>query len=130
MLTMFPGTGSYSDPISFATATDNHNFAKCAIVYVPSLHKYFRNEDDCGECKSDWDGSQKYHIDLWTGSNQVDGGNSLVNCENSLPGGSNTIINNAPNGLPVDSKLSLFKGSPYSTRALIFHSFSNTALRW
>lgn len=98
------GTGSYTDPISFATATDNSNFGKCAIVYVPSLRKYFRNEDDCAECKSDWDGSQKYHIDLWTGSNTVDGKDALVACENSLPGGSNTIINNAPSGLPVDRK--------------------------
>ena len=103
-LTPALGTGYYSDPISFATATDNSNFAKCAIVYVPSLRKYFRNEDDCAECKSDWDGSQKYHIDLWTGSNKVDGGNALVNCENSLPGGLSIIINNAPDGLPVDCK--------------------------
>ena len=44
------GTGTYNDPISFATATDNNNFPKCGIVYVPSLRKYFRNEDDCAEC--------------------------------------------------------------------------------
>ena len=44
------GTGTYDDPISFATATDNNNFPQCGIVYVPSLRKYFRNEDDCAEC--------------------------------------------------------------------------------
>ena len=106
-LNRISGSGSYSDPISFATATDNTNFGRCAIVYVPSLRKYFRNEDDCAECKSDWDGSHKYHIDLWTGSNKVDGGDALVSCENSLSGGSNTIINNAPDGLPVDCKQSI-----------------------
>ncbi len=44
------GSGSYEDPISFATATDNKNLPQCAIVYVPLLRKYFRNEDDCAEC--------------------------------------------------------------------------------
>ena len=44
------GTGTYDDPISFATATDNNNLPRCAIVYVPLLQKYFRNEDDCAEC--------------------------------------------------------------------------------
>ena len=46
------GTGTYTDPISFATATDNNYFPQCGIVYVPSLHKYFRNEDDCAECST------------------------------------------------------------------------------
>ena len=44
------GSGTYNDPISFATATDNKKLAQCAIVYVPLLRKYFRNEDDCAEC--------------------------------------------------------------------------------
>ena len=45
------GSGTYDDPISFATATDNkQNLPQCAIVYVPLLRKYFRNEDDCAEC--------------------------------------------------------------------------------
>lgn len=29
------GSGTYDDPISFATATDNQNLSRCAIVYVP-----------------------------------------------------------------------------------------------
>lgn len=97
------GTGTYNDPISFATATDNNNFAKCGIIYVPSLRKYFRNEDDCAECKTDWDSSQEYHVDLWTGSNTQGGGQNQITCEDNLPGGQLTIINNAPDGLPVDT---------------------------
>ena len=99
------GTGTYDDPISFATATDNDNFPQCGLVYVPSLHKYFRNEDDCAECKTDWDGSQQYHIDLWTGSNTQGGGDGQITCEDNLPGGQLTIINDPPSGLPVDTSL-------------------------
>jgi len=33
------GTGTFDDPISFATATDNKSYPQCGIVYVPSLHK-------------------------------------------------------------------------------------------
>ena len=53
--------------------------------------------------ESDWDGSQEYHIDLWTGSNTQGGGQNQVDCEDKLPGGQLTIINGAPDGLPVDT---------------------------
>ena len=53
--------------------------------------------------ESDWDGSQEYHIDLWTGSNTQGGGQDQIDCENKLPGGQLTIINGAPDGLPVDT---------------------------
>lgn len=51
MLKSETGTGTYDDPISFATATDNTKLPQCGIVYVPELRKYFRNEDDCAECR-------------------------------------------------------------------------------
>ena len=53
--------------------------------------------------ESDWDGSQEYHIDLWTGSNTQGGGQNQIDCEDNLPGGQLTIINGAPDGLPVDT---------------------------
>ena len=43
------GTGSYDDPITFATATDG-DFKVCDIVYLPHLRKYARYEDDCEQC--------------------------------------------------------------------------------
>jgi hypothetical protein len=105
-LTTSQGTGTYDDPISFATATDNNNFPQCGLIYVPALHKYFRNEDDCAKCKSDWNGSQQYHVDLWTGSNTQGGGDGQVSCETNLPvNGPQTIINDPPPGLPVDTGL-------------------------
>ena len=51
----------------------------------------------------DWDGLQEYHVDLWTGSNTQGGGGDQVTCEDNLPGGQLTIINDAPDGLPVDT---------------------------
>lgn len=43
------GTGSYDDPITFATAPDG-DFKVCDIVYLPYLRKYARYEDDCEQC--------------------------------------------------------------------------------
>ena len=43
------GTGSYDDPITFATATDG-DFTVCDIVYLPWVKKYARYEDDCEQC--------------------------------------------------------------------------------
>ena len=74
-------------------------------MYVPTLKKYFRNEDDCAECSSDFDKGGQLHIDLWTGSNKKSGGDKQVSCENSLPGGQTNIILDPPSGLDVDRKL-------------------------
>ena len=52
---------------------------------------------------TDWDSKKEYHIDLWTGSNTAGGGQNQIECEDDLPGGSQTIILDPPNGLPVDS---------------------------
>jgi len=53
--------------------------------------------------ESDWDSNKEYHIDIWTGSNTVNGGDNQVNCENNLPGGPQTILQGPANNLPVDS---------------------------
>ena len=45
-----PGSGTYSDPETFATAMDNTNFKECEIVYIPYLQKYFRYNDHCEQC--------------------------------------------------------------------------------
>ncbi len=55
---------------------------------------------------TDWDSKGEYHIDLWTGSNVAGGGQDQINCEDNLPGGSQTIILDPPNSLPVDSTYS------------------------
>jgi hypothetical protein len=42
------GTGTYADPITFAT--DKSELAPGTIIYVPRVEKYFIMEDDCEEC--------------------------------------------------------------------------------
>ena len=46
----WPGSGTYSDPETFATAMDNTDFKECEIVYIPYLKKYFRYNDHCQQC--------------------------------------------------------------------------------
>lgn len=42
------GTGSYLDPLSFASA--KYEFDKCEIIYLPYLKKYLRFDDFCATC--------------------------------------------------------------------------------
>ena len=53
--------------------------------------------------ETDWDSKGEYHIDLWTGSNTAGGGQNQIDCEDRLPGGSQTIILDPSDSLPVDS---------------------------
>ncbi|MGH7434474.1 MAG: hypothetical protein ACRENE_02285, partial [Polyangiaceae bacterium] len=61
------GTGTYADPITFAT--DKSEFPVGTRLYVPFIEKYVMMEDDCVECDSDWTTSHKWHVDLWMNSN-------------------------------------------------------------
>jgi hypothetical protein len=38
------GSGSFHDPVTFATARE---FKECEIIYIPYLKKYTRMEDSC-----------------------------------------------------------------------------------
>lgn len=94
------GTGTYSNPLTFASAPGE--FSTCEIIYVPYLKKYARFEDYCAQCTTDWK-SGKYHIDLWTGSSTVNGGQSQINCENALTPNAQSIVRQPPSNLAVDS---------------------------
>ncbi len=58
-----------NDPITFAGVKERE--APGTIIYIAKLRKYFVMEDDCEECKHDWEKKQKYHIDLWQGPDTV-----------------------------------------------------------
>jgi 3D (Asp-Asp-Asp) domain-containing protein len=81
------GTGTYSDPITFAS--DKSEIKAGTKVYVPRVQKYFIMEDDCTECDQDWSGQgpdggpKMWHFDLWIGGQ---GGNEFdaINCEDAL----------------------------------------------
>lgn len=92
------GTGTYSDPVTFAT--DQNELAPGTIVYVGYLKKYFIMEDDCAQCDTDW-GNGTRHIDLWVGGNG-NSGQALYDCEDSLTEQANVIVN-PPSNETVDT---------------------------
>ncbi|PIG90281.1 hypothetical protein AARAC_006392 [Aspergillus arachidicola] len=96
------GAGTFNDPLTFASAPGE--FQICEIIYDPYLRKYLRMEDSCDSCNRDW-ANKVWHIDIWTGSSTVNGGNDQVNCENRLtpaPQHKPVIRGPGPN-LPVDA---------------------------
>ncbi|SPR02009.1 unnamed protein product (mitochondrion) [Plasmodiophora brassicae] len=94
------GSGTYSDPITFAGAAKL--IAPGTIIYVPGVQKYYIMEDDCAQCDIDAKSGKK-HVDLWMGPNQSTGGNVMC-CENALTGnvGSTIIVHPSP-GHPVQT---------------------------
>jgi hypothetical protein len=81
------GTGTYSDPITFASSTDE--IAAGTKIFVPRVGKYFIMEDSCQECGEDWNnegpngGPGLYHFDLWVGGESGSAFDS-IDCEDAL----------------------------------------------
>ena len=73
------GTGTYADPITFAT--DKAEFPAGTILYVPFIEKYVVMEDDCGQCDTDWATAHKWHIDVWMNSTGAESSTALIGCE-------------------------------------------------
>ena len=81
------GTGTWADPITFATSTKEVKAG--GKIYVPRVGKYFIMEDDCEECDADWNGKgpnggpKLSHFDLWLGGK---GGDPIkaIDCEDAL----------------------------------------------
>ena len=111
------GTGTFSDPITFAT--DTREEKPGTIVYYSYLKKYFIMEDTCTECSKDWTGNNgdnptpvrdghRWRIDLWAGGTSADlknpGKQALLDCEDNLTqdNGGQVTLNPASN-LPVST---------------------------
>lgn len=90
------GTGTYADPITFAT--DRAELPVGTLLFAPVLAKYLVMEDDCAECDTDWSGSQKWHIDVWMNSNASDNSNDVLACEDQWTRTSTTVEVNPPPG--------------------------------
>lgn len=92
------GTGTYSDPITFATS--NTELTPGTEIYVPRFEKYFIMEDSCQECGQDMSGQSPnnsdgtigagpnggpglIHFDLWIDGSQGDWPDAVL-CENAL----------------------------------------------
>jgi Putative Ig domain len=106
------GTGTYQDPITFAT--DANELPWCTVIYVPYMERYFVHEDECSQCDQDWNDYHLYRFDMWAGG---DSGSlrqpehrALLRCEStwtradSLTDPDNpTVIVDPPSDLPVVS---------------------------
>ena len=91
------GTGTYADPITFAT--DIREFAAGTILYVPFIEKYVSMEDTCTACTADW-GAGKHHIDIWMNSNAASTG-KLTSCQDAWTRDSIAIELHPPSTRPV-----------------------------
>lgn len=96
------GTGTYADPITFAT--DKSELPVGTRVYVPFIEKYVIMEDDCAECDTDWTTSQKWHIDVWMNSNGTESSSALQTCEGNWTRTATVIEVNPPPGRTVTTR--------------------------
>jgi 3D (Asp-Asp-Asp) domain-containing protein len=96
------GTGTYADPITFAT--DKNELPVGTRVYVPFIEKYVIMEDDCAQCDTDWTTSHKWHIDLWMNSNGTESSAALQTCEGNWTRASTVIEVNPPAGRAVTTR--------------------------
>jgi hypothetical protein len=100
------GTGTYSDPVTFAT--DQAELPVGTRIYVPYLDRYFVMEDDCTECDQDWTGSGPdggpglLHVDLWVGGQGALQSQDVTSCEHKLTRTTAQVIVDPPAGLPAD----------------------------
>lgn len=106
------GTGTYTDPITFAT--DASELPWCEIIYVPYMERYFIHEDECSECDHDWKNLHLYRFDMWAGgdaaSRHKPEKTALLRCERTWTRGNSirdpdnpTITVDPPSDLPVVS---------------------------
>jgi chitinase len=102
------GTGTWSDPITFAASTSNDTAMPYGSkIYVPFLQRYFIREDDCasGSCVGDT-------VNLWVGGNNTDVSADVAACEKSLtPSGPVNVIYNPPSNEPVSTLGALWNES-------------------
>ena len=94
------GTGTYADPITFAT--DQAEEPPGTIIYVPEFLKYGIMEDDCVQCDSDWQNGMKYHFDFWLNSNASDNSQDVIQCEDSWSKSMTTVEVGPPSDRTVD----------------------------
>jgi len=104
------GTGTYADPITFAT--DVNEMPWCEIIYVPYMERYFIHEDECSQCDTDWSKLGLYRFDMWAGGDaaslQEPERHALLACESAWTRADTvadpdnpTIMINPPSNLPV-----------------------------
>lgn len=97
------GTGTYQDPLTFASPAGTGEYAWGTVIYVPEVQKYFIREDECAVSWTAPSGCGPVsHVDLYVGNPSAD--QSVLNCESALTpsGGTGQIIVDPPADLTVD----------------------------
>jgi Raf kinase inhibitor-like YbhB/YbcL family protein len=94
------GTGTYDDPVTFAT--DRAEEAPGTRIYVPVFLKYAIMEDGCSECNTAWNTNKQYRFDFWLDSNASSDSNKVLECELNWTQNQTTVEINPPVGRPVD----------------------------
>ena len=97
------GSGTYSNPITFAADPSNSSVPYGTRIYVGTLQRYFIREDDCGTgaCPGNT-------FILWIGGNNSDLQTDMTACENwltktYLTNGTTNVIINPPSNETVTS---------------------------
>jgi hypothetical protein len=93
------GTGTYADPITFAT--DKSEVPIGAFVYVPFIEKYVVMEDDCPMCDTQWSPAMTWHINIWMNSDGTEMKPALTACEAAWMMPKAPIEIDPPPGRPV-----------------------------
>lgn len=98
------GTGTYADPLTFASPAGTGAYSYGQKIYVPRVQKYFIKEDECAVSWTAPNGCGAVTmVDLYVG-NPSDS-ESVIQCEESLTtSGDIQIIVDPPADLPVDPK--------------------------
>jgi hypothetical protein len=96
------GVGSYSDPLTFASATGPGEYPAGTRIYVPLVRKYFIREDSCAVSWTAPSGCGPVtHVDLYVGN--PSGSEAVLKCEEALtPDGDAPIALDPPAALPFD----------------------------
>lgn len=77
------GTGTYADPLTFASPEGDGEYETGQIIYVPSVRKYFIREDICAVSWTAEDGCGDVDmVDLYVGN--PSSAEAVVECQNSL----------------------------------------------
>lgn len=96
------GVGSFSDPLTFASATGAGEYPAGTKIYVPLVQKYFIREDSCEVSWTAPNGCGSVtHVDLYVGNPSAT--KAVLKCEDALtPDGEAPIVLDPAPMLPYD----------------------------
>jgi hypothetical protein len=95
------GTGTYDDPVTFATDSDEE--PPGTVIYVPAYLKYAIMEDACSDCSNAWTSSMTYAFKFWLASDARSDPRAVLQCERTWARSMTAVEVNPPPGRMVDT---------------------------